>query len=532
MIYNTFNQYIHDYFFKEENHGEAIILAVDDFIINDFCKKYDIEEEELKKCIRRKYSKSWDLSLTELIDIPQYIGFIAIQIYIASQMQNDGDFSAEQFNPRLEYYLNITKSKLQELYRSNQENLWHELKKWAASNNFYINIPDKKKGKGRFVQYPLSQALLNKEDLKNAPCLFEKVGLKLGERLDLDNFTHLVKDSDKYIFPTHYYRVKNRLTKENKVEMLYMQLFDFYNNEWDGVYPEEEEKKKEKNGSTFVVQKSRTFLVLDEKLKKLEVINHQNYLVNKYCLNNPLLFGLLNEEYNPYYPDIFLFSKDDGYNDWVDTRFLNAGEEHIIICRNSSDAKLTIHKLDSNYEDYSNQSFSIFKVRLSNEIPNHYYWDRFINRLRKKYKIEYGLKLSRNDWMLGAGPIINFTEETDLWINGKKQVVSKNNLSISCKDYPEGVYRLKVKDHPVERFNIKNPGLRYIDKAHGWQINRLEANWKANKCDYQVEGLYTCFPAQVEKASVRAWINVLMQQNNDKNRAVVINAIKRSKHGI
>ena len=185
MIYNDFNLYIHNYFFKEENHGETIILAVDDSVINDFCREYRVSEEELQKSVSEKYNRSWDLTLTEEMDIPQYIGLIAIQVYLASLMENDDDFSAGQFNPRLCQYLGVTINKLQELYRLYQDSLWHNLKKWVAYNNFNILIPEMKSGKGRFVQYPLSQALLNKEDLKNAPYLFEKVGLKIGENLDV-----------------------------------------------------------------------------------------------------------------------------------------------------------------------------------------------------------------------------------------------------------------------------------------------------------------------------------------------------------
>lgn len=532
MSYNKFNEYIYHHFFNDENIGETIILAVDDSIISDFCNLFEITKEELDISVRQKYRHSWDLTLTEEMDIPQYIGFIAIQIYLASQMQNEGDFSDRQFNPRLSQYLDISTNKLQELYRLYQDSLWQGLVEWTTENNFNICIPEMKSGKGRFVQYPLSQALLNKEDLKNAPKLFENVGLKLDENLNLGNFTTLITDSDRYIFPTHYYRVKTRLMKEGQIEMLYMQLFDFYNNVWNGEYPEEEEEKREKGGKRYVIHKSKTNLVLDNQLENLEIVNHQNEVLRRFALNNSLLFGLINKEYRLFYSNLLIFSKDVDYNEWVDCRYLNLGEEQVIVCMSHSIVKLKIHELDQNYEDFSNQYFSIFKVRLSNEMPNHYYWDDYLYRVKKNYKFEFGLKLSRNAWMLGAGPMITFTEETDVWINGKKQILNEDNLCIYCRDYPHGTYRLKVKGCQVERFSIEKPAVFHIDDKHGWQIDKLDAKWQPNEDKYQIEGLSTCFPIQTEKTNARTWINALTKQNKNKNAAVVINAIKRSRYGI
>ena len=57
MFYQRFNNYIYDCYFNSKNIGDEIIMSVDSYLIND--------------------------------NIPNYIGLIAIQIYIASEMKDE-----------------------------------------------------------------------------------------------------------------------------------------------------------------------------------------------------------------------------------------------------------------------------------------------------------------------------------------------------------------------------------------------------------------------------------------------------------
>ena len=52
MIYKKFNKYIYKYFFKKENIGETIIMAVDETIMSAFYEKSQISEIEFKNEIR------------------------------------------------------------------------------------------------------------------------------------------------------------------------------------------------------------------------------------------------------------------------------------------------------------------------------------------------------------------------------------------------------------------------------------------------------------------------------------------------
>ena len=89
------------------------------------------------------------------------------------------------------------------------------MKVWSESRQMLMRIPEPKTGYGRFVQYPLSQALLNRNDLEHLPLVFRKRGLQAGEDLDLSDFKALWGESvESNLLPRHFYRGKSQL-KEN-----------------------------------------------------------------------------------------------------------------------------------------------------------------------------------------------------------------------------------------------------------------------------------------------------------------------------
>ena len=246
MVYKKFNKYIYKQFFNSENFGETIIMAVDETLMQDFRLNHQTSKNDLKEEVREEYSHYWYSSFTKKKGIPKFLGLIAVQIYIASLMQNENFYSAREYNPRLEKYLNVSKSELQVLYAKYQDELWHKLETWADEEGFNICIPEIGFGAGRYTQYPLSQALLNQEDLKQIPLLFQNTGLKPNEFLSLESFKKLIQDSDYNIgLPSHYFGIKRRLEEQGKEHLLYHQLFGYYNEKWDGTYPGENEKKKE-----------------------------------------------------------------------------------------------------------------------------------------------------------------------------------------------------------------------------------------------------------------------------------------------
>ncbi len=506
-------------------------MVVDAFIMNEFYIRFQTSQKELQEEIRQKFRLNWRFSLSKKKGRPKLLGFVAIQIYEAFLMQDEDKFSAREYNPRLEKYLNVSQNQLQNLYAYYQDNLWHNLETWANDNEFNLCIPETRQGAGRYTQYPLSQALLNQEDLKKVPFLFQNAGLKPDEYLAFEDFIALIKCSDRNIhLPNHYYRVKEKLFEQNREQLLFLQLFGFFNNEWNGSYPDEIKKDRQKNQ---YIDKSRTYLTISNNLETLKILNQDYECLQECTIEIQNLFKIISKYYNPFHPEILIFIKDKSYDEWIDCRYLEPQNEYIIICMTSSRTVTFIHHLDNNHTKLPNPYFSIFKVNLSNKISKHFYWKPFFSKKLKNYAFENGLKLSRKTWMFGAAPTIRFFEKTDAWINGKKLHFNNDELNISCRDFEEGIYRLKVRDLPPEKFQIKKPKVIPNIDLQGWQVNKSEASWEHNTERYQIAGLSTWFPITIEKASARAWANAFTQKSGKiKNSSIVINAIKQSKYDI
>jgi len=268
-------------------------------------------------------------------------------------------------------------------------------------------------------------------------------------------------------------------------------------------------------------------------LEKLKILNQDYECLHDCALADQQLFKTIKKYYNTFFSEILFFIKDKSYDEWIDCRYLEPKGEHIIICKTNSLADKFIHNLDNNCAKLTNPYASIFKVNLGNKIPNHFYWKPLFSKKLKSYSFENGLKLSRKTWMFGAGPTIKFFEETDAWINGEKLVFNNDELNISCRDFEEGTFRLKVKDLPPEKFQIKTPKVIPNIDSYGWQVKISEPVWEHNVESFQISGLSTWFPVKLEKASTRKWVNALTKKSGKiKNSSIVINAIKQSKYVI
>lgn len=534
MTYKEFNKYIYNHYFNEEKYGETIIIAVDESIIANFCSEYSVTPMELQCELANKFSgygREWSLAFEKDNEIPSFFGLIAIQVYNAFLMRNEGYYTANAYRGRLADYLMIYDERLDYLFRCYQDDLWRELKTWAISNNFKIEIPDIGWGKGRYVQYPLSQAILNQEDLKKTPLLFKSIGLKPNELLTFIDFKRLVVNSENYEnCSNHYIRIRNKLEEQNKGELLYYQLFDFYNNTWNGSYPEETIKTRNQSETKKRIDNSH--LILNSELNLITIFQDDTP-IKEFSIEQKDIFKSINQFYKLPHDDILFFQKDETYEDFMEARFLETNSIFIIICKIFSNPYSFIGKLDSNYRNYSNSIYGIFEINTKENCSDHYFWKSFYSSGKRTYTFENGLKLSRKTWMFGAGPSIKFEKKTRAWINGKRLDFSCDESEFSLRDYPVGTYKLKVENLSPDNFEIKDPVSKICLDKMGWQVNNKESCWKITVENYQISGLTAKFSKKGESSGVRAWVAALTKKSdNERNSSIVINAIKQSKNGI
>ena len=520
-MYSVFNEYIRQKFFPVDQTGETIIFAVDEFVINDFIAQEGVEFKMFRYEIEKELKYSWRLKAIKKDDC---FGVCAIQVYIAHQMRKDGDFSSREYNPRLAIFLNIDINTLQRFYRVSQNKLWCNLKEYCEENHFKINIPLPTFGKGCYVQYPFSQTLLNQEDLKRTPILFERVGIKRTEYFPFNEFSKLIENADSgYCMSSHYYKVKERLFKDSGTYTdLYHQVFNYFTNNWDGSYLET--LKTALIPRRKSIAKESANVVLDKKIQKITVFDSDYKQIEQVDINNVDLFNFIKGSHQLYDNDFLIFEKDYISEESEYVRKFETGKQYILICKKFGNASKFISSL-SQFNTFSHSKYDIFAIEELSKKPKHHFWSKYFLSRSRSYKIEGGLKLGYNIWMYGAGPKVFLESDSEVWLNGKRI----ESCELDCSHLTIGSYKLKVDSFTPEKIEIKDITYRTQTTCRGWQISRSKNCWSNILTDFNVAGLRFGFANEIRKTCTRVWIDSLTQNRKITQYSnQVLNAIKRS----
>src|SRR5258708_4488770 len=172
MNYEAFNRHIFQ-FYTLRNSTSFCDLGITTEDVEKICSIQEIHAfAELKH--------SWNDLLRIEKEIPQYFGLLAVQCLAATLMEADDDNSHRDYNVRLSQLLGLEeKHTLQALYLGDgaegpiQEQIWQSAVEFLRLGfGLVIRIPDASSHAGRFIQYPKSQALLSKEDLKRCTSFY------------------------------------------------------------------------------------------------------------------------------------------------------------------------------------------------------------------------------------------------------------------------------------------------------------------------------------------------------------------------
>jgi hypothetical protein len=532
MIYSQFNDYIKNKFFSSVSIGSHVVLSVDKQVIDEFCNYTKISEQQLNNEFKQRFYENWSFAL----QTENFFGLIAIQVYIAHLMhenhKNEKIISASNYNEIFSKYIGVSTSVIQRLYSDYQNNLWHKFADWAIQNSFSLNLPEKSEGPWSKVKYPLSQALLNQEDLAHLPNLFANVGLRSAESLSFIDFLGIVKKSESIQFLTnHYFKVKERLSKDDNEELLYRQVFEYYCS-WDGEI-NKKERQKVKVISNIDEQRSQLFLTSDK--TQLRII-YNNSPIENIDINSRDLFQKTNKYYRLPYSDIMIFVKDEIYEDWEITRYLEFGRTNLIICKRDDPYEYLAKRIDPNCILNQKRFYSLIEIDITqNYIPDSR-WEQYFSKQALPVTIQNGLKIDRNAWIFQAGPDLYFDQKVDSWINSKKVEFPDDNLIIRLKECDIGMYVLKIRNHKPIHIEIREPGCNYSECIHGWQIDKNPAKWEPIKNQFQISGLVNTFShEQAEEPAIREWIEVNLgigKKKQNRNTPLITNAIKRAKYGI
>lgn len=536
MIYSIFNQYIKDRFFNAAPIGSHIVLSVDKQIIDDFCDKESTSEHELRKEFQRLFSEHWDFALAE----ENFFGLAAIQVYVANQMGDehisDKEISARNYRDRLVQYLNVSLSTLNRFFKTDedQDKLWGNIKNWAEKNDFILGLPEKNEGPWSKVKYPLSQSLLNQQDLKHLPKLFQSAGLNPFEQFCFDDFMGLVeKAENNIILPNHFTHVKCRLEKLGLDNLLYKQIFEYYSN-WDGrIIFEVETDRRQTRKQDYKEQPPSIFY--NHESQEIHVFNNQSAFV-KISINTRDVFQKIKKHFNPPNKNVLFFIKDEYYGDWKFSRYLVKGEQNLMISTNDEALEYLAKRIDANCQITNKLSCVITILRIGDDYEPNSFWENYFPKVSLPVKIINGLKLNRKQWMYQAGPDLSFSQPIDAWINGERISTTEELPIISLRYCESGLYVLKIRGFIPIRIEIDNPTFENKEISNGWHISKKPALWNPNSEPFQICGLVNSFTSeQASNSEIRDWIDVntnrfgtTKSQYNDQ----ITNALNRAKNGI
>ena len=190
-IFRTFCKFVDERIFPEENAGTYVAFVIDQSFIDEFCKIYTVKESFLMDAVRESlYSYKRDILFVK--------GMLAIQLYAASKRANDGYITEKNYRDRLSQVLDWDINDLQFWMQEYQEDIWKTLYDWCDNHYFQITKCQRKTGTGRYVQYPVNQALrvFTDEDLKYIATCFIRNNLSPGEDIQKRDFKKLIGKYD------------------------------------------------------------------------------------------------------------------------------------------------------------------------------------------------------------------------------------------------------------------------------------------------------------------------------------------------
>lgn len=471
-IFKLFCKYVDDTIFKE-NIGSVVSFVVDQSYIDLFCEKYSIKEFELLKEVSRNM-------MNYNAPIEHIKGIVAIQVYAATKRANDALVTSSNYKTRYAELLSWDINDVGWWLREFQDNTWQTLYRWCDQNHYKIVQSTPKSGiPYGYVQYPLQQAerVFTKEELLYVACAFIDNNLYPDDDISFDEFWRIVpwKSLDKYIYTSkHALNLYNTWAFYDDARR---QIFNYFLR-WNGEY-----KQFSKIRNIRPESKEDMFAYMNDEYDSIDIRNDKLELVTKFQLST---FShntyICNKSVLPTRrKDLILFKRDNFYNIWQETRFLEGDEEGIAIIFSEFTSRW-IHFPKSDLIK-STSHIKIFKVSQGR-------WSCDLYEEPRNYKLEGGLRIGRRMYLLGGAPLFYINTNGLFWIDDK--VYSSTGGYFSLNHLGIGVHQIRVVGYKDIRLEIVDTPLSVplwnIDNSQ-WEVDKKDALWKPTKTQDGIVGM-------------------------------------------
>ncbi len=477
--YQKFVTLIQENYFTWDKVGETIILSLDQRVLTKFAKIEPADLSEFLNPLWKYISNDWRVLEGTYEKTPKCLGFLALQCLIASEMQEEEDFSENEYNGRLAKNLNISSQQLQKLYAGYQERFWKSITDWAQNDYFLFPIPSQKSGAGRFCQYPLAHTLLRQRDLNELTAYFLQCGLRQDH--SFSEFKELIFNKPK-LRPA-------LLRKYNEAsfytELIQKQAFVFFQN-WDGVdYSKDENLSKKKYAIQRDEYKQRLIINLqqyspeDNNLDKVRLVLIPDR--KSFDLRDANLFKKIQEKYRLYWSDkkLIIFEYDDSLAEGREVRFFRPNTLYKILVSNQSSYFLREAFKQIDPKPILFEAFSIYEIQFdeSDQINSH------INDFRRDshpFNLRGGLKIDQNVYLKGWGPELELNNpKLAVFINGKRQENIDNKITF--QNFAIDEYQVKITGYAPITIKITGTPKTTETLQYGWELSHrkygLSENW-------------------------------------------------------
>lgn len=470
-VYACLGDYIKKSFFGDEAIGNQVFPIVDTPFIRLFCKEYDISYEQFISYIQDVNVKN----ITSTSPIVDILGFIGIQLWAVSIMEEDDDHACDNFRARLcsDKILNIDALSWDKWAKKYQDKMWKVYYSWCEHKGFIIvNKCTPGFGAGRYVQYPKHHAMLilNNDDLKRIARIFVEKKLQPKEDLGEEDFWKIIRREHCH---KEYYSGRSLKILNIDRKIANKQIYQYYL-AWNGEYIQSDRLKK--------VTKDRYKLLIhnDSECYYIDIveIDTENY-VEEIKLTS--MDAELANYYNFKRDGIILFKHSydyDGY--WEETRYLeNEDDEGLALFDN-------MKRYDNiDYIDIVRQFPKYVLVKISNKLK----YKKFYAKSRP-FALKGGLKIKMysNTYLMGAPPYLEFKKAMSFWVDGEQveSPASKYILSLN-----EGCHHINIEGYKSIEINIKNisPDICPWAESVKWKFNIQKRLWKPSRENGDIIGL-------------------------------------------
>lgn len=506
--FKSFCSFIKQEFFSTDAVGEEVSFAVDKYTIQKFCISNNISETELINSARREYRKYCHTQ-------EQILGLLAIQLYAASLRKEEYLYSRRNYTIRLRELLNWDDNDWKNWMSSYQDNYWEMFYNWCSSHGFFIQRCEPYDGPCRYVQYPIehSKNVFTEDDLLYISNCFVENHLSPGEDISYSEFNRIIGHYDiertiKYPEVKHAIGVlENSRCKDDYLR----QVYNFYLR-WDGLSKEKLTHKHVSASNESIASQ----LYMTEDLKTLEFRTKDMVLQEPKLNIDNLSYNTIKSRYSFRRKNnlVIIFKRDDIYdNYWQETRYLEPG----------SVGRAIVFK--QQYPRYFPQQTILKSTNYITIIEISKEYDPFdCYSEEKPFSIIGGLKIGRDKYLLGAGPMISVSKNVPFWINGERhegigdyQITQQGKNIVKFRDYRS--IEINIVAHQKQQHIWSNNYTK-------WFLDKKNGKWEPSKEDGQVIGLdfsLMCPKTKTNTNVLTRWANFHIfgkKMNGEQNVAI------------